>query len=499
MDKILIVDNSSRDAVRLQQFLADEGLVVEVCHSGVDGERALKQSAGGFTAAFIVWDLAGSVSGFDLLNDCKRLWPEMPVVVMSDAIDAAMATRAYVLGAREFLEKPLDSTRLLSCVRALRAERDPLTPLVMKLRERVFGESPAILATLSQVAKAIPHPSLRVLITGESGTGKELVARAIHDFGAARDQRFVAVNVTAIPTTLAESILFGHEKGSFTDAKELRIGVFEEAGNGTVFLDEIGDLEAALQTKLLRVIEANEFRRLGGKEPIKFRARLVSATNRDLAEDASRGTFRSDLYYRIAEATIRIPPLRERKKDVDMLLRRFLDRYRGNRNVTFARETLAILRSYPFYGNVRELKNLVKAALVECEGDVLLPQHLPLEDMNSLLHTVQHAGGNESKVLDIFPPDSWVRVLMESLGRALSAGLTRHPYKEVRSLFIREFDRAYLKHKLDDSRHNVTQAARQSGVDVKTFRTRWRESGLPPLEHDRERANDHQDAEDTDR
>lgn len=499
MDKILVVDNSARDAARLRQLLAEEGLVVEVCNSGTDGELALKENSDGFAAAFIVWDLTGSVSGFDLLNECKRLWPDMPVVVMSDAIDAAMATRAYVLGAREFLEKPIDSARLLSCIRTLRAERDPLSPLMMKLRERVLGESPAILATLGQVAKAIPHPDLRVLLTGESGTGKELLARVLHDFGTRANEPWVAVNVSALPATLIESTLFGHERGAFTDAKELRIGVFEEAGQGTVFLDEIGDLDAALQTKLLRVIEEKEFRRLGGKHPIKFCARLVSATNRDLAEAASRGTFRPDLFHRIAEVTVRVPPLRERKKDVDLLLREFLDRYRGERPVSFARETLAILRSYPFFGNVRELKNLVKAALIESEGDVLLPQHLPLQNMNSLLHTGQTADNQESEPSKVTPTNSQLKALLMSLTRALPADWTRLTYKDARSLFLREFDRVYLKHKLDEWRHNVTQAAREAGVDVKTFRSRWRESGLPPLEHDREKADDHQSAEDSDR
>lgn len=495
MDKILVVDNSARDASRLQQLLVAEALTAEVCHSGVEAEQALKENSDGFAAAFILWDLIGPVSGFDLLSECKQLWPEMPVVVMSDAIDAAMATRAYVLGARDFLEKPLDSKRLLSCIRTLRAERDPLSPLVMKLRERVLGESPAILATLGQVAKAIPHSDLSVLLTGESGTGKELLARAIHDFGTRANEPWVAVNVSAIPATLVESTLFGHERGAFTDAKELRIGVFEEAGRGTVFLDEIGDLDTTLQTKLLRVIQEKEFRRLGGKQQLKFRARLVSATNRDLAEAASRGTFRPDLFHRIAEVTVRVPPLRERKKDVDLLVRRFLDRYRGERTVSLARETVAILRSYPFFGNVRELKNLIKAALVESEGDVLLPQHLPLQNMNSLLHTREQKGEPSQDA----PDDSPLKALLISLTHALPPDWTRLTYKDARSLFLREFDRVYLKHKLERWRHNITQAAREAGVDVKTFRSRWRESGLPPLEHDRERADDHQSAEDTDR
>ena len=500
MRKILVVDNSTGDARRFADLMAGEGLATVIGESGAEGRRALEGKPDGFAAAFILWDLPGPISGFDLLIKCKQLWPDVPVVVMSAVIDASMATRASVLGARDFLEKPLDSLRILSCVRRLLADKET-PPLVRKLRERIIGDSPVLLDTLNQVAKTIPHASLSVLLTGESGTGKELFARAIHDFSPRGGGHWVAVNISAIPATLVESTLFGHEKGAFTDAKERRIGVFEEANGGSIFLDEIGDLELSLQSKLLRVIQEQQFRRLGGKHDISFDVRLICATNRNLAEAVSQGTFRRDLFHRIAEVSIQLPPLRERRGDLDLLLRGFLDSSRGTRNISFARETLMILRSYPFFGNVRELKNLVKAAVIECDGDIVLPHHLPLQNMGSLLQAngaafgVEEATGSHSDSADDFA----LKPLILELGRFMSADWMDLPYREVRSQCLRALDRIYLENRLNQAKHNVSQAARDAGIDVKTFRSRWKDCGLPALEHDREGVDDEQNAQDIDR
>jgi len=483
MLKFLVVDNSARDAQRFQSLLAKEGVGVEICLSGIDAERLLTSSADGFAAAVILWDLMGPISGSDLLRQCHRLWPDMPVIVMSDSLDASMATRAHAFGARDFLAKPLDSERIRSCLRELLSVQDPLSPLIVDLRARILGQSPAIIATLKQVARVIPHTESRVLLVGESGTGKELFAQAIHQLGPRSQQPWIPVNVTESPATLIESALFGYEKGAFTGAEARHIGFLERARDGTVFLDEIGDLELQLQTKLLRVIQEKKFRRLSGNDELDFRARLVCATNRDLAAAVKQLSFRRDLFHRIAEVTIQVPPLRERNGDVDFLLSHFLDLYKDARQVTLARETLQILRSYPFDGNVRELENLVRAALIQCEGEVILPHHLPLESMRTLLtedgdqnRKTSHQGSGAQ------PPGR----LIEELVGALPDNWMDITYREATQNFTRAFDRIYFQEKLEKSRHNISRAAREAGIDAKTFRKRWRESGLPPLGGDDE-------------
>lgn len=482
MNKVLIIDSSARDAQRFQNILAREGVEADVCLSGADAEHALESGAEGFAAVFVLWNLPGAVSGFEMLTHCRHLWPELPVVIISDALDATMATRAFALGARDFLEKPLDSERVVSCIRALLAEKDPLSPLVERLRQTILGESPALLAMLEQVAKVIPHTNSRVLLIGESGTGKELIAQAIHDLGPRAGKPLVAVNISAIPSTLIESALFGHEKGAFTGATERHRGYLEESDDGTLFLDEIGDLDLTLQVKLLRVIQENQFRRLRGEQTVLFKARLVCATNRDLATAVNSGDFRRDLFHRIAEVTVQVPPLRERKGDVDMLLDHFIDRYKENCSIRLARETRTILRSYPFLGNVRELENLIRAALIECDGDQILPRHLPLQSMGTLLALNQ----------DTFPPDDsrskreshnhqTHKSVIDELVELLPDSWLDLPYREAAQPYQQAFDRIYLQRRLARSRHNVTQAARDAGVDTKTFRKRWKDAGLPPL------------------
>jgi DNA-binding NtrC family response regulator len=317
-----------------------------------------------------------------------------------------------------------------------------------------------------------------VLLLGESGTGKELLANAIHMLGPASGAPCVAVNVTAYPATLIESILFGHERGAFTDARERHQGFFETAGEGTLFLDEIGDLEMSLQVKLLRAIEDRRFYRLGSVTEIPFRARLVCATHRDLAASVANGTFRHDLYHRIAETTINIPPLRERRGDLELLLNHFLDVHRGTRKIRLARESLTILRSYLFPGNIRELENIVKSAVIQCEAEAILPRHLPLPSMAAFLPSPAAAPGPEI-VSDSLPAD-----LLAGLRKALPAAWIRSPYRDLAGAFAQAFDYFYFPRKLHQFHHNITRAAKDAGMDEKTFRKHWEECGLPPLKRD---------------
>ncbi len=486
MAKVFIIDNSIRDTDRACKLLGKDGTEVEVCHTGDAAEQILAARGNEFAVVLILWELPGIPTAFDLLSYCQLHWPELPVVVLSGELDVSLAARAHVLGAKDFLEKPLDSERLRSCLQELLAERSPESPLLRQLQERLLGESLAWTATLREVVRVIPHSDSRVLLVGESGTGKELLAQAIHQCGPRSKKPWVAVNVGEIPATLIESALFGHERGSFTGATDRRIGYLEESGEGTLFLDEIGDLALELQVKLLRVIQEKKFRRIGGKDDLSFNGRLLAATNRDLAEAVNKGEFRRDLYHRLAEVTIPLPPVRERKGDVDLLLRHFLElNSTAERPLRLARETLTILRGYPFHGNVRELENLIKAAVIACEGDVILPRHLPLKSMNTFLNS-----SVETSIQPVAESIAGLDGERDALHRELMQSLPERwlelPYKDVVQFVVQAFDRHYLPQKLARRRHNITQAAKDAGVDVKTFRKRWKDAGLSPLSAEEE-------------
>jgi two-component system NtrC family response regulator len=480
MQKVLLVDNSTRDARRLRDLLAKDGIELEFCSSGTEAERSLLSTTENFSAAIILWELTGSVTGSDLLIKSRKLRPEMPVVITSELLDFSLATRAHGFGARKFLLKPFDSDEFLTCIRSLLSTNDPLSPLVEKLREEILGQSTAILDTLKHLAKVIPHGDTRVLLVGESGTGKELFARAIHHFGPRSEAPWVPVNVTEIPATLIENALFGHEKGAYTGATEQQAGYCEEAANGTLFLDEIGELDLELQKKLLRVIQERKFRRLGGKQDLGFTARLVCATNIDPAKAVNQGTFRRDLFHRIAEFTIHVPPLRERKGDVDLLLNHFLKKYKQDRQIRFSPAALAIFRTYPFTGNVRELENLVRASLTIAEGTQITDEDIPLQEMHEREAGKKlepaDAGSFVNRDCSLMENDLW-----QELSGALPNGWSDLTYREAAEHLTRAFDRVYLKRKIERSHHNISQAAREAGIDNKTFRKRWKDSGLPPL------------------
>lgn len=480
MAKVLIIDDSIRDADRAATLLGRDGAEIEICHTGNAAEQILAARGNEFAAVLVVWELPGIPTAFDLLSKCQQRWPELPVVVLSGVLDVSLAARAQALGAKDFLEKPLDSEELRKRLQALLADRSPESPLLRQLQERLLGESPAWMATLREVVRVIPHSDSRVLLIGESGTGKELLAKAIHKLGPRANKPWVPVNVAEIPATLIESALLGHEKGSFTGATERRIGCLEEAGDGTLFLDEIGDLALELQVKLLRVIQEKKFRRIGGKDDLNFNGRLLAATNRDLAAAVNKGEFRRDLYHRLAEVTIPLPPVRDRKGDVDLLLRHFLELNSTERPLRLARETLTILRGYPFHGNVRELENVIKGAVIACEGDTVLPRHLPLQSMSTFLNSTADTP-TQPIIENPTGLDGEREALQRELVQSLPARWLEMPYRDAVQFVVQAFDRHYLSQKLARRRHNVTQAAKDAGVDVKTFRKRWKDAGLTPL------------------
>jgi DNA-binding NtrC family response regulator len=479
MFKVLVVDSSAEDAESLRGLLAEEGAQVVVCRDGIGARPVIEGHADGFTAVFMLWDVADPAFA-ETLALLRHSWPETPVVVMIEEFtyDYDLAARAFGLGAKGVLQKPVVAKNVKACLRELPPARDYSSPMMAKLREKIHGESASLLTALWQLTRVIPHADSNVLLLGESGTGKELFARAIHELGPSPDSPFVAAQVSAIHEHLFESEMFGHEKGAFTSADKQHIGLFEQAGDGTLFLDEIGDLSAPAQIRLLRVIQEKKFRRLSGKEELPFKARLVCATHHNLPEEVRHKKFRLDLYQRINEATVHSPPLRERNGDIEILARYFLNAHKGERQAVFADETLKILCGYPFPGNVRELENIVKSALRACVGEIILPQSLPMLIMNDLLRDTPLTKSDKATEA---PNLDHIEELIDELARSLPADWLTAAYREAARPYNQAFDRVYLRKMLERHRHNLKAAAKASELDPKTFRNRWKQSGLPPL------------------
>ena len=332
MPKILIVedDASSRDG--LVAALGDAGFDVVAADSGEEATSRLKLTPVDVVLSDV---MMGRISGMDLLKHIQQNYPDTAVILMTAFGTIDSAVEAMRQGAYDYITKPIDLDRLELLLQRALGRQDLLREnreLRRELRSRfsasgIIGRSPAIQRVLEQIEQ-VASTNATVLIFGESGTGKELVARAIHSHSRRADGRLVSVNCAALPETLVESELFGHERGAFTGAHQLRRGRFEHAHRGTLFLDEVGDLSIPVQIKLLRVLQEREIERVGGQQPIPVDVRLITATNQSLEEKIRDGTFREELYYRLKVVTIDIPPLRERREDVPLLLDHFLDVYR---------------------------------------------------------------------------------------------------------------------------------------------------------------------------
>jgi two-component system nitrogen regulation response regulator NtrX len=365
MPSVLIIDDEPNIRRMVGALLESEGFEVRDAADGQAGiARALE-----WEPDLVLLDLMmpGTLDGMATLEQLRERFPELPVVMMSGRAGLADAVKATRLGAVNFLEKPLTPEGVLLALsgalelRMARRERSALRA-DLGLAGELVGDSPALRTVREMIARVAPTDA-RVLITGESGTGKELVAAAIHTESARREKPFVRVNCAAIPRDLVESEMFGHERGAFTGASERRIGRFELAHTGTLFLDEVGDLGPEAQSKLLRAIEAREIERVGGGRSIKVNVRIIAATNRDLERAVREGHFREDLYFRLNVIPLPIPPLRERPDDVPALVRHFtaLQRRRTAQAMpVWTPDAVSALARYPWPGNVRELANIIE-------------------------------------------------------------------------------------------------------------------------------------------
>jgi len=426
--RVLVVDDEDNAREGLSELLKGWGYEIAVAPNGKLGIESARR----FQPHVIISDLVmPELDGMGLLEKLKeeKALGEITVIILSAHGNIESAVEAIKKGAYDFLTKPLDVVRLKILLENI-AKRAAVQQEMVILRDKVRrlgtfgklnGSTPKMKSVFKQI-QVIAPTTASVLITGESGTGKELVAKAIHQNSKRKDKSYIAINCGAIPESLLENELFGHEKGAFTGAVSQEGGCFELADGGTIFLDEIGEMSPDMQTKLLRVLENGTFRRIGGKKEIQVDVRVIAATNRNLEELVEEGNFREDLFYRLNVFSIKLPPLRERAEDIPLLAQNFIEEFNLKCDKAVkgqTREALNVIKKYSWPGNVRELKNVIERAVIVCSGDFIdvadLPENLTskahkaptvefrlgqtIEDVERdfLFHTINYVDGNKTK------------------------------------------------------------------------------------------------------
>ena len=451
--QVFIVDDDKNIRRMIEVHLKKEKNY-ELIHAA-NGEACLKTLQEEVPDLILLDIQMPGIDGIETLEQIKQLYSRIPIIMMSAHGTIDIAVRSMKLGAYDFITKPFSGDRLKITVRnavdsnELRGEVEQLR---RELQEKyqfknIIGQSGAIQNVFRSVSKVIDS-NVTVLLYGESGTGKEIIARAIHYEGQKRrNGPFVAVNCSALPESLLESELFGHEKGAFTGASQKRMGNFEHADGGTVFLDEVGEMAPSTQVKVLRVLQEREFERVGGNEVVKVDIRLISATNKDLEESVRKGEFREDLYYRLCVFPIKLPPLRERKDDIPLLIQYFMEKYtaREEKNiVSMAPDAIELMMTYHWPGNVRELENTIERAVVLTSTSEIVGNDLPAN--------VRAIG--ERRVIDTSKTlNTWIEKLEEE---ALSKALL-------------------------ECEGNVSLTARKLGIGRATIYRKAKKYGLPIL------------------
>jgi two-component system nitrogen regulation response regulator GlnG len=467
MDKLLVIDDETDVHYSFRRLFAPDGIEIAAASSGEEGLRLLPA----VKPDLVLMDVRlGGMNGLETLRQLRQFDARLPVIMMTAYGTTQTAIEAMKLGAYDYLLKPFDVPKLKQLVRdalaAARAMRQVVSYEPLLESEDydlgIVGRSESMQAVFKLIGQ-LAASDATALITGESGTGKELVARAIYHHSRRADQPFLAVNCAAIPENLLESELFGHERGAFTGATHLRIGKFEQCHRGTLFLDEIGDMTPATQTKILRVLQSGEFERVGGRQPIRVDVRVIAATNKPLEEAVAARQFREDLFYRLNVVRIQLPPLRERREDIRLLVNYFLKKHPGPRTgrpKSIASEALAALEARPWPGNVRELENVIQRALVVAKGDAILPADLPAatgETAPASPAASPHAGGGSA-----VPGDA----------PALARALFRLARADTKLKVLPWVERELIIQALIETRGNQVQAARLLGITRATLRKR---------------------------
>ncbi|MCA9411180.1 MAG: sigma-54-dependent Fis family transcriptional regulator [Candidatus Omnitrophica bacterium] len=446
--KVLIVDDEENLCRILSLVLKDEGFEIEVANDGQSAVGLIDKNA----YDCILTDVRmPELDGLALLREAKKRDPDQAVIVMTAYGNVQLAQEVMRAGAFDYVIKPFDNDELVRTIaravelRRLRSERETLSE---QLADQLGpGQLVGASHAMQQIGKAIAQVAdtdATVLITGESGTGKELVARAIHLNSSRAQRAMVAVNCGAFPRELIESELFGHEKGAFTSANTAKVGLIEKANQSTLFLDELGELPLELQVKLLRVLESGEVRRVGAVTPRKVDVRIIGATNRDLRKEQEEGRFREDLYYRLSTFPIEIPPLRERKDDIPLLIDHFLGLCSRKMNRSLggiSKDAMETLQNFRWPGNVRELQNLLERLVITKTGQYIEKEDLPRE---------------------ILDPASWAE------GEEIAEQL---PYKQAKAVFEKRYFKALLK----AHDYNVTSSALFAGLSRRHLQEKLRE------------------------
>jgi len=405
-NKILIVDDDPNFIKMIQYNLQKEDYAVDLASRGEEALQKVKEEMP--ELVFLDIKMPG-LDGIEVLKQIKLLDRNVPVIMISGQGDIETAVEAMKAGAYDFISKPFEPNELLIKARNALKNRQLLEEVgTLKFElekkyqfENMIGKSPKMQKVFGEIENVL-NSEVTVLIQGESGTGKELVAKAVHYNGFRKDRPFVVVNCAAIPETLLESELFGYERGAFTGALERKIGKFEKADGGTIFMDEIGEMPPATQAKLLRVLQEREIERLGGNDKIKVDVRIISATNKNLKEEVAAEKFREDLYYRVAVFPIYVPALREHREDIPLLIAHFLKVYneRAGKGVkSVSEKAMEVLMNYAWPGNIRELENVIERAVVLIKDSTIEPEHLPRELRAAALGK-RGGGGGEILSLD---------------------------------------------------------------------------------------------------
>jgi DNA-binding NtrC family response regulator len=442
-ERVLIVEDEDATRAGLAELVRTWGFVTEAAANGEDALRLVTT----FRPSIIVTDMVmPKMDGMSLLKALKDEVDQLKVILLTAQGSVETAVEALKLGAADYLTKPVDTQKLkllLSSIAELNAQKRENEALRRQLREkgsfgRIVGNSPKMRKIYQVIEQAAPTPA-SVLIIGESGTGKELVAQTIHQVSPRAESPFVAINCAAIPETLLESEIFGHERGAFTGAVDRRAGCFELADRGTLFLDEIAEMVPVTQVKLLRVLQERRFRRLGGRVEQDVDVRVIAATNQNPVEAIRDGKLRDDLYYRLNVFTIELPPLRDRKEDLPLIIQALLDEFnqRDRRHVqAVTPEAMRMLELYDWPGNVRELRNVIERATILAKGDFIEPQHLP-------------RFGASPRAVE--PPPS-------PSGVTIAPGMT-----------VDEAERKLIIATLEAAGNNKTRAAEMLGISLKTL------------------------------
>jgi DNA-binding NtrC family response regulator len=449
MAVVLVVDDEPLQRDILKDILSEAGYETHVASSG---EEALK-TANAYKPDVVLTDMKmEGMNGIELMDNIKSQESPPEVIIMTAFGSVPSVVEAMKKGAYDYIEKPLSKDRVLLTVKnaSVKAELIKRTDeLQQALHDKfridgIIGNSKAVRDMINVIKKISGNP-VTVLILGESGTGKELIAKALHYNSPRSTKPFTAINCSAIPENLIESELFGYEPGAFTGATARKIGLFEVASGGTIFLDEVGDLPPMTQSKILRVLQEKEIRRLGGKDTIKVDARVIAATNKDIEAELRDGRFREDLYYRLRVVTLSLPPLRERKEDIEELVGYFIGRYNrefGKRMKSADEPAIKAMKEYHWPGNIRQLESVIERAVLMCDSDVIA-----LKDIRSELRLSRQQG----------PPD--IEIPDEGMN-------------------FEELEKELLKKAMDKTNHVAARAARLLGMSYKTFWYRWEKFGL---------------------